>query len=214
MIAVIIGATGLVGSELLQLICQDDEIESVVVATRREISFHHPKIKTILFNDISELRSKSRELAGEAYFCTLGTTIKKAGSEARFREVDYNAVIEFGEIAKEHYAKSFVVVSATGANSTSKVFYNRVKGEMENALMALELKHLVIFRPGLLMGERSEFRAAEALAIKVTKGLSHLLPPKLVRRYSTQALVLARHMLRSSKEVKEASHIIEASEIA
>ncbi len=211
--AVIIGATGLVGSELLKLLCEDADYERVIVASRRELSFYHPKIKTVLFKDLSELKELGRSLGGEVYFCCLGTTIKKAGSQNRFREVDYNAVIDFAEVAKSHYAKSFLVISATGANSTSKVFYNQVKGEMENALMALKLNHLVIFRPGLLLGERAEFRAAEAMAIGAARLLARVLPSKTLRRYSTSALVLASHMLRESKEVREASHIIEASEI-
>lgn len=213
MIAVLIGATGLVGSELLKLLCADDSFEQVVVATRRKLDFAHPKIKTILFSDIADLKLKERELAGECYFCCLGTTIKKAGSHDRFRAVDYNAVIDFAEIAKSHYAKSFVVISAMGADSKSKIFYNQVKGEMENALMALKLNHLVIFRPGLLLGERDEFRPAEAIAIGLAKGLRRFLPNKFIRRYCTRATVLAHHMLNESKEVREASHIIEASEI-
>lgn len=213
MIAVLIGATGLVGSELLKLLCADESFEQVVVATRRELTFTHPKIKTVLFSDIADLKLKKDALAGECYFCCLGTTIKKAGSQERFRAVDYNGVIDFAEIARAHRAKSFVVISAMGADSKSKIFYNQVKGEMENALMALELTHLVIFRPGLLLGERGEFRPAESMAIGIAKGLRHFIPAKFIRRYCTQALVLAHHMVNESKEVREASHIIEASDI-
>lgn len=217
MIAVIIGATGLVGSLLLEKLLMDPEIHRVISISRRRIhktsGHQQDKLKEVLVSDLSELAARKSEMQGDLYFCCLGTTIKKAGSQESFRRVDYLAVVEFGKIAQTHQAKSLTVISASGANSQSLIFYNRVKGETEAALRDLHLQRLVIFRPGLLIGERKEFRMTEKIFTNLYKVLTPILPPSFQAAVATSAVVLASRMLAEGKRISPALEVIEARAI-
>lgn len=217
MIAVIIGATGLVGSLLLEKLLMDPEIHRVISISRRSIPRPSGplggKLKEVLVSDLSELSVHQAELQGDLYFCCLGTTTKNAGSQENFRKVDYQAVVEFGKIAQAHQAKSLTVISASGANAQSLIFYNRVKGETEAALRDLHLQRLVIFRPGLLIGERKEFRMAEKIFTNLYKVLTPILPPSFQAAVATSAVVLASRMLAEGKRISPALEVIEARAI-
>ena len=163
--------------------------------------------------DITQLDQHKNELQGDVYFNCLGTTIKKAGSEANFRQVDYRGVVDFALIAKESNARKFVHISAMGANSKSRIFYNQVKGEVENALMAMNLNSLTILRPALLLSERSEERPMEHFAIKTVRVLEKILPPKLIKKVGTDADHLAYRMLEEGKRDADPVLLLEASEI-
>lgn len=173
--AVLVGATGLIGAHCLNLLLKMRGYERIVVLTRRQPNidpdFRRLSVTTIDFDDPA---SYAHALAGDHIFCTLGTTMKKAGSRPAFARVDYTYVVGIARTARAQRARHFLVVSSLGANPRSKFFYNRVKGEMEEAVRHLDYPSLSIFRPSLLLGQRQEFRLGEELG----KRLGFWLPGK------------------------------------
>lgn len=214
MIAVIAGASGLVGSALMKKLLDDSNFSKVICLLRKPLGFKHEKLSEVLTSDFTNLKDLQNQLKGDAYFCCLGSTIKKAGSPENFKKVDFDAALEFGRIAKANDAQSFLMISASGANENSKIFYSRVKGEADKALMALNFRHLVIFRPSLLIGERKESRPLESLSIEIAKGLSPFLPQALRKRAMTSVEELADRMNEESKKIAvDAATIVEAHKI-
>lgn len=199
MIAVIAGATGLVGSVLLSKLLDDKAITQVIAIARRPLAINHSKLSTVIIFDFSNLSTHQEQLRGDIYFCALGTTIKVAGTKENFRKVDFDAVVNFGKIAALHQAKSFTVVSANMANPNSNIFYNKIKGEAEEALKQLALNRLVILRPGLLIGERIENRTGEKIAIALMNALSPILPERFEKNVATQVETLASRMLKEGQ---------------
>src|SRR5580700_10619210 len=151
MIATLIGGTGLTGSFLVQQLLADPAIEKVVSISRRPLKIAHAKLAELFVSGLEQLPSMESKIRGDIYFCCLGTTIKAAGSKENFEKVDHDAIVEFARIAKAHDAESFTLVSAMSADTSSMVFYSQVKGRTENDVKALELRSLIIFRPGLLV---------------------------------------------------------------
>ena len=214
MIAIVAGGTGLVGSLLIEKLIADPEVEKVISVSRRPLSHVNQKLSEVIVSDLAELGQANEELKtqlkGDSYFCCLGTTIKAAGSKEKFKAVDHDAIVNFAKIAADHSAHSFQLVSSMGASSNSSFFYNQVKGQTEEALQKLKLRSLTIFRPGLLIGDRKEFRLAEKLFISVFQPLSKVLPASLSKRVATDVSVLAEHMLQSAKAAKPVLHRVEA----
>ncbi len=214
MIAVIIGSTGLVGSVLLQKLLSDNEIQQVISVSRRSVLIDNKKLKEIIISDLSDLPDHQNALKGDIYFCCLGTTIKSAGSQENFRKVDYDAIVNFGKIAKANNAQSFVVVSAMGANPRSLFFYSRVKGDAEMALQELGLNQLVIFRPSLLIGSRKDFRLGEVVAERIFKSFSCFHPDKINKKLMTNVNGLVDKMIAQGKLCQYIGNVfVEASEI-
>lgn len=218
MTAVIVGATGLVGYCLLQKLLTDPEIERVISLSRKSVAENvtsqREKLHEILVSDLTEMANYQDQLLGDLYFCCLGTTIKKAGSQKNFRKIDYDAVLAIGKIAEVHKARSLVVVSAMGANAHSAVFYNRVKGETEEALKSLRLRRLVVFRPGLLLGERSEFRLGEKIFSELFSLVAPILPMSWVKSIGTEVNTLAERMVVEAKRPGPSVEVIEARQIS
>jgi uncharacterized protein YbjT (DUF2867 family) len=197
--ALLLGATGLVGGELLTLLLADPEYRQVTVLVRRNLPQTHPKLvqRVVDFKDLPK--------AADAYkvddvFCCLGTTIKKAGSQEAFRVVDYTYPLESAKLAARQGAGQYLIITALGADAKSSVFYNRVKGEVEEAIGKLPLKSLHIFRPSLLLGNRQESRTGEKIAIAVMKPLGFLLAGPLKKYRGIQARTVALAMLRTAKQ--------------
>lgn len=185
----------------------------MISVTRKPLGFTHPKLKEILIPDFSTLLDHKKELRGDIYFCALGTTIKVAGSKENFKKVDYDAIVNFGKIAEFNQAKSLTVISANMADAHSSVFYNRVKGETEQALMAMNFNRLILLRPGLLIGERMEKRTGEEFAIKIMNVLETVLPAKIERRMATKIETLAARMLKEGQNLAPKIKIINAVDI-
>ena len=162
--ALIFGATGAVGHELLKLCLEGDRYSRVTVIARRSASREHEKLHWIEagFDTLDSLEPVSGMANGDAY-CCLGTTMKAAGSEANFRRVDYDFVLNAARFAKKCGVNQFSMVSAIGANPKSNGVYNRTKGEVEAAVIAESFPSLRIFRPSLLKGKRAEFRLMEEI---------------------------------------------------
>lgn len=175
----IAGASGLVGREILQGLLADDSVAAVHSLGRRELPLQHPKLTQ---HRVDFKASFTLPHVDEA-FVALGTTIKVAGSQEAFRAVDFDAVLAVAKAAKAAGATRLGVVSAMGADPRSRIFYNRVKGEMEAALTALDFDTLVIARPSFLVGDREALgqpvRSGEKLALNVSKWLAPLIPDNL-----------------------------------
>jgi len=177
-IAWVIGASGLVGSQLLPVLLNSGAYERVVALSRRPLRLDHPR----LANRILRFENLEKELASlsctDAY-CCLGSTIKQAGSREAFRAVDCDLIVRFARYARASGAVALAVVSSIGADIGAKNFYLHVKGETEIALQALRFPALHIFQPSLLLGSRRELRAGEALARLVAPLVNPLLLGKL-----------------------------------
>ncbi|MEP1035127.1 NAD-dependent epimerase/dehydratase family protein [Ekhidna sp.] len=163
--AVVIGATGLVGRQLIRLMIKDDRYETITIITRRPHEIKDPKLVELIVEDFDKLQEYQSSMNAHDFYCTLGTTRKKAGSKEAFLKVDVEYPIEFAKIAKSQLKfQQLSVVTAVGANSSSPLFYNMAKGELEDKLQGLNLKALKIFQPSLLLGKRKESRFIEEVA--------------------------------------------------
>lgn len=198
--AIICGSTGLVGQLLLKKLLKDRRFNEVVSVSRQKTGLEDHHLKEVLCPDFSQLASLQENLVGDIYFCCLGTTLKKAKSRDQFFKIDHDAICEFAKIAKAHEAQSFVLISALGAHPQSYVFYNRVKGQTEVDLKRLQLKHLVILRPGLLLGKRHEFRLLEFLFIRSVTWVKSLFSCVWLARWTTDPEILVDVMIHHSFE--------------
>ncbi|MDI1248363.1 MAG: NAD(P)H-binding protein [Lacunisphaera sp.] len=196
-IALLAGASGLVGGFLLRQLLASPEYDRVIALGRRPLDLTHPKL-TQVTADFAALEKVTADLRCDDAFCCLGTTIKRAGSPDAFRAVDQAAVLAFAWAARRNGAARFFVVTALGADARSRVFYNRVKGETEEALEVLDFKTLAIFRPSLLLGPRVEKRLGERIGAVVMWLADPLLLGSLRKYRAIQAEVVARAMLRCS----------------
>jgi uncharacterized protein YbjT (DUF2867 family) len=171
----LVGGTGLVGSEVLKRALAEPRIETLVVPARRPLDISHDKRVAPLV-DFEALPADASWWQVDAAICTLGTTIKAAGSREAFRKVDHNYPLAVARLAKAHGASRLAVVTAKGANSRSPFFYSRVKGELEADLAALGFPSLTLVRPGLIGGERTEGRVGEDVAKRALELLGPILP--------------------------------------
>jgi len=173
---ILLGATGLVGSHVLDLAIADERVDEVIAPTRRPIP-ERPGL-TAPVVDFDDLPEDAPWWRAEAVVCALGTTMKQAGSREAFRRVDYEYPLQAAHIARRHGVPTFVLNSAMGADPHSRFFYNRVKGELERDLREVGFDSLTFVRPGLISGEREEFRLGERVAEVVLKAAGPVLPRK------------------------------------
>lgn len=191
--AIVVGATGLTGTSLIEQLCENDDYVSVIVIARRELQYKHPKLEVKIRN-FDTLEEKDIEFAHELY-CCLGTTIKKAGSREAFEKVDFEYPLAIASLAKKRGIPHMLVITAMGANEQSSIYYNRVKGKLEQELMELGLQRLSIIRPSLLVGQREEFRFGEKLGETVLKLTKPLLIGPLKRVRSIDVSQVAKAMI-------------------
>ena len=163
--ALIAGATGLVGGELLKQLLEGDRYHKVIVVTRRELGLRarHPKARQVLV-DFAKLEQYAEDLRADHVFCTLGTTIAKAGSQAEFVKVDLEYPLRLARVALGEGATHYSIVTALGASTTSPFFYSRVKGSVEEELESMGWPSLALVRPSVIAGDRAERRPAEKLS--------------------------------------------------
>ena len=197
------GASGLTGEHLLDRLLNEPTVTRVLAPSRKPLA-EHPRLE----NPVGDPAVFLPQLSGQVdiAFCCLGTTIKQAGSEAAFKAVDLDMVVAFAKRARELGARHLIVISAIGADPKSSIFYNRVKGEMEQALRAQDWPQLTIVRPSLLLGERLEPRLAE----QVVGTLSRLIPGKY---HGIEVCELARAMWRLALEEQDGVRVVESDEL-
>ena len=211
--ALIVGASGLVGGHLLQLLLKSPRYSEVISAGRRELPLIFPNLEQRLV-DFDNLKNFAADLVADDVFCCLGTTIKKAGSKEAFYKVDYTYVAQLAEITAQKSASQFLVVSSMGADASSMFFYNKVKGEMEQHVKAQPFKAVHIFRPSLLLGEREEHRTGEVFASKIMKPLSRLMVGPLEKYKPIEAETVAKGMLYAASQDQRGVHIHLSDDIA
>lgn len=194
--AIVVGATGFVGSFLVKQLCESDEYVSVSVISRRDYAYKHPKLD-VHIKDFDTLEEKDLDIADDL-FCCLGTTRKKAKTRDNFEKVDMHYPLQIASLAKKKGIAHYLVISAAGASRKSPFFYSRVKGELEQQLIDLNLPKLSIFRPSLLTGNRKEFRLGERLAEGVFQLLNPILVGPFKRFRSIEGQQLAYAMFHSA----------------
>ncbi|MDR6884572.1 NAD(P)H-binding protein [Bacillus sp. 3255] len=217
--AIVAGGTGLVGRELLRLLLEDSAYDKVIALVRRDFGAGHLRghEKLVPFmTDFSRLDAvmEPAVMAGAHVFCTLGTTIKKAGSQEQFRRVDFDYPMQLGEIASRGGAQVFAIVTAMGANSASSIFYNRVKGDVEHGLRGLNLRSLYMLRPSLILGDRDETRVGEQLGGLASRAISPLMIGGLRTYRPIHATTIAAGLIASAKLGEAGDHVILSSRIA
>ena len=210
--ALIAGASGLVGGYCLRLLLESDIYEQVTAFVRREIPVSNPKLvqRVIDFNRIARLSTFPRV---DDVFCSLGTTIKTAGSQDAFYKVDFTYVHELARLASLSRSRQFLLVSSQGANPKSGIFYTRVKGEIEEAVKKLAFEGLYIFRPSLLVGQRSESRPGEAAMNTLLSAVSFALVGPAARYRPIKAETVASAMVRVARQGYRGTHVFESDRI-
>lgn len=211
--ALVLGASGLVGGELVRLLAGDPAYSKVTALVRRPLSFSHDKLEQKV-TEFDRLDSLLPDFQVDDVYCCLGTTIKKAGSQEAFRRVDLELPLQAARLARQAGAGRFLAISSLGANEHGLVFYSRVKGEMERRLRETGLAEIHIFRPSLLLGERSEPRFGESAAARVYRAMPFLFGGPLRRYRPIYARTVASAMAAAARRGKAGFFLYESDEIA
>lgn len=209
---IVAGASGLIGSELIQLLLVDKNIANVIALVRKPLPFTNPKLSQVSV-DFDNLDLQQTEINGWALYCCLGTTKSKTPDKSEYRKVDFNYPLELAKIASRNNVEQFHLISALGADASSKIFYNRLKGELEEQVKTLEFKSLHIYQPSLLVGPRTENRPLEKAAIVVMKALNPLLIGPLKKYRSIAASAIANAMINQTFKDLKGLHIYPSDEI-
>ncbi|MCW5655692.1 NAD-dependent epimerase/dehydratase family protein [Hydrogenophaga sp.] len=199
----LVGATGLVGGHVLRQALADPAVAQVVAPTRRSLVPHAKLLNPLV--DFDRLPQDAEWWRVDAVVCALGTTIRVAGSQAAFYKVDHDYPLEVAYLARRHGAQVFAFNSALGADTGSRVFYSRTKGETERDLQAVGYPSLSLVRPGLIGGQREQRRPAEQFAVRLSQGLGPLLPRRL---RVVPAERIAHHLLQAALVGAPGVHVL------
>jgi uncharacterized protein YbjT (DUF2867 family) len=211
-IAIIFGATGLIGKNLLDKLILDQSYDKIKIFVRRKPSLSHAKVE-VQVSDLVDIIKLKDLIKGHDVFCCLGTTISKAGSQDAFRKIDYELPTEIAMMAAENKVNGFYVVSSLGADFNSSNFYLRTKGEMEEAVKKSGINSIGIFRPSLLLGKRDEFRFGETLGKATMKLINPLLFGNLKKYRGIEAADVAKAMVAIARKNKTGANIFQSDEI-
>ena len=193
--ALVIGATGATGKDLVKQLCQDSDFDEIDIFVRRRSDFHHEKVKAHLV-DFDHPEEWKHLVKGDVAFSCLGTTLKSAGSKENQKVIDYDYQFNFAKAAKENNVQDYILVSAYGASPDSKIFYSRIKGELEEAVKNLHFPKTTIFKPGMLERKNTD-RNGEVFGLKIIKFLNKLGLFKSQQPLPTS--ILAKAMIVASK---------------
>ncbi len=205
--ALVVGATGLIGKHLTTILLNTPAY-SVTALVRNPIDQSHERLKAVLF----DFKNPDKDLVtGDELFCCLGTTIKDAGSKAAFYKVDFEYVVSVATMAYANGIKKLAIVSSMGADKNSAIFYNKVKGAVEEAVLQIGFDSVFIFRPSMLLGDRPSFRLGETIAKSLMTAFAFAVP----ERYKpVDASKVARAMIHFMGSGKTGHHILESDKIA
>lgn len=207
--ALVLGATGLIGSFLTHLLVDSPIYTNVKVLARNSLGWQHPRLQEIQFDfeHPNGLLTQADDI-----FCCLGTTMKKAGSKDAFQKVDYQYPLDIARLSLAHGARQFAIVTSMGADSESSFYYNRVKGEVERDLTSLAFPTLLIFRPSLLLGNRTTTGRSETrLGERIAEGAMRLLKPLIPAKYrAIDAAKVANAMFMTTQTSLTGKHIFES----
>lgn len=210
--ALVAGGTGLVGGLVVRLLLEDRKYERVTALGRRELPLTHRKLVQQVV-DFDQLAAHAAFPRVHDVFCCLGTTLRKAGSRDAFRRVDCEYVSQLARVAARHRAAQFLLVSSLGADPRSRVFYNRVKGEAEEAVRRAAFDGIHLFRPSLLVGMRSERRPGERTAIILSRAIAWAMVGPLRTYRPIPAARVAGAMVRVAAAGARGTHVYESGEI-
>lgn len=192
--AIVLGATGLTGVYLLQILLRDERYVKIRLYSRKSIGFSHPKLEENLINLLHLERYKDHFLADEV-FCCIGTTKAKTPDAGMYRKIDFGIPVSAANICRESGVKTFLVISALGANSKSAVNYNRIKGEMEETVLNFGIPNTYILQPSLIGGKREEKRIGEWAAKQFMKVFNFMLVGPMEKYRSIDPEVMATAMV-------------------
>ncbi|HCW07887.1 MAG TPA: oxidoreductase [Cytophagales bacterium] len=207
--ALVVGSTGLIGNQLIELLLSDPHYSKVIAVSRKKLENNHSKLVNVIC-ELNQLSEYKNGLTADDVFCCLGTTMKIAGSKEAFRAVDFNAPVLLAQISKELGAKKYLLVSALGANKNSSIFYNQVKGEVEEAIQKIGFESYHIFRPSLLLGPRKEQRSGEEAGKIFDRWLGWLVPKKYK---AIESIKVARAMIAAAKTEKLGNEVHASSDM-
>ena len=213
-IALVIGASGLIGSFVVEELLKDASFKSVRVLVRKNLKINHPKLQQTIvnFNDINDYAEKFR--FGDVIFCCIGTTQKKVkGDKVAYEKIDFDIPINAARMGIVNKFKKFLIVSSVGANENASNFYLKLKGKTENALQQFSYESISIFRPSILLGNRKEIRPAEKIMQGITKTISNLFSGSLRKYRAIYASDVAKAMVKESKLDIPGVHIFEYKEM-
>lgn len=205
-IALVAGATGLVGQHLVQRLLVSGAYDRIKLLTRRPLAIDDGRIENVI-SDYADLAALGARLQADDVFCCLGTTLKKAGSRAAFEDVDYRMVVDLARAARAQGARQFLVVSAAGTAEHSPSFYSRVKAKMERDVAAVGFDAVHILRPSLLLGARDESRPAEAISQVLMPLLNPLLVGGLKKYRAIRGEDVAEALLQLARHETRGVHI-------
>ena len=202
--AIVIGATGLVGSALVDQLLADDRFAEVHIFVRRPTGRQHNKLRehVINFEDLAQWQGMVK---GDVLFSALGTTLKKAGSKEAQFQIDYTYQLHFARAAARNGVSSYVLVSSAGASNRSRIFYSRMKGELEEEIKKLPFNQIYILQPGILEGQREESRPGEKAGVAIMSVLKHV--PGLKKYRPIPAETVARAMVRCFFDKQGKQHV-------
>lgn len=195
--AIIFGATGLTGNEILKNLCTDDNYTKIISFSRNKLNLTNEKIEEHIV-DFENFENFKEKISGDTIFLAMGTTLKKAKSKNSQYAVDYTYQYNAAKFAQQNGTKKLLLVSSIGANQNSPVFYSKIKGKLENDIQKLNYQNILIFRPSGLLGERKEKRKFEELGINLMKIISII--PFLKKYRPIHTSIIGKAMVKSSKK--------------
>ena len=207
--ALIIGATGATGKDLVNILLQDASYSEILIFVRRSSGIVHPKLKEII-TDFDKLEEVAEFINGDILFSCLGTTLKAAGSKEKQWHIDYEIPLQFAEMAKRNSVSQMVLLSAYGASATSNMFYSQLKGKLEDAISKLMFASCIIFRPGLLERKDTD-RPGERISATLLHFLNQL---GIVKKFKPMpTFILAEKLAKAPKVFSNGQHVIELNKI-
>lgn len=210
--ALVLGSTGLIGNNLLRLLLNNDNYETVYAVTRKPLSLTHPKLITILA-DKSSISSKIASIAVDHLFSCLGSTKSKTPDEKEYYAIDHDYPIQVAKIAKDNGCNTICLVSSIGANRNASNFYLKLKGQTEDDIINLGMSNTHVFRPSLLKGNRTEKRTFEKISLWLSPLLDFLMIGKLKNYKSIESKIVAKAMVTVALQNRPGVHIYKTEEI-
>lgn len=202
-IAVVFGASGLVGKQLVFELLEDERFYKIIIVARQKLPISNSKLEQYIVDDFLKLHQYANQLNGDTYFCCIGTTIKKAGSKPSFEKVDLDIPVIIATLASKLNIQNLVIISSVGANHNSSNFYLQAKGKMEQQVSDVYHNNLKFVRPSFLVGNRFEFRLSEKLAAILMPFLSIFMLGSSRKFKAIEADDVARAMINSIELPKE-----------
>lgn len=203
---IILGITGLTGNLLAKALLEDENYEEIISFHRRKSGINHPKLTEYMVN-MDQLEDENEHFKADVVFCCVGTTKAKTRDKDAYKAVDYGIPLQAARLCEQNNIPTIIVISAMGANPNSRIFYNRIKGEMERDLLKLNIPHTYLLEPALLAGNREEKRTGERVAIAIFKLLNPLLRGPLRKYQSIKPETLVKTMQKLAKNRYNANQI-------